>query len=875
MFKRLMLLAFAALLSLAVASAAEASQYYFKFNIQSPKELDELTKIVSIDDVKDNVVYAYANDAELAKLAASGYSYTMLPNPIEGANPEMAKGLRDAKAWDVYPTYQQYLDMMSQFETNYPTICKVINFGSTIQGRQLLALKISDNVNTAEDEPEAWLTSSIHGDEVTGYVTTLRLADSILTTYGTDARITNLVDNLEIYITPLANPDGTYHGGNNSVSGAQRYNANDVDLNRNYWDPADGQHPDGYAWQVETVANMNFMAAHHFVISANFHGGAEVVNYPWDTWSRLHPDDTWWQQISRRFADTVHVYGPSGYLTDLQNGITNGYAWYRVAGGRQDYMTYFMHGREATIEISNTKMPSASTLPTYWVSLRKSLLNWISESLYGVRGVVTSATTGLPLGAKVTVMSHDADSSQIYTDPAVGDYHRMIAPGTWTLKFECAAYVPQTITGVNVTNLNTTILNVQMQPLSPYPIINYVSNNAPASIHPGDNVLLNVSVENDGGSNATTLQGVLSSADANVTVTQSTSLYPTIAAFGGTGASISQYGFSVSPTCPDNHVATFLLVLAADGDYHDTVTFDMILARPIENFETGNFVSYPWQFPGILPWTAVTTAPYEGSYCAQSGAITHSQSTKMSAVLTVLANGNISFSYKVSSELNWDLLKFRIDGTVMGQWSGTVAWTQATYPVTAGNHTFMWEYAKDGSQSVGSDKAWVDQIIFPPVQGAVIPPLGIVTATIPDGWVGKAYSQQLTASGGTAPYTWTDLNNDLDSSGLTLSSSGLLSGMPVKAKQISFTARVQDATRGTSSKAYTFMVYMNGDADGTGTVDISDAVYLIAYIFNGGSAPEPLVVGDANCDLAVDISDVVYLISYIFGGGPAPCVAGK
>jgi len=91
--------------------------------------LDVLTKIVSIDDVKDNVVYAYANDTELAKLAAAGYSYTMLPNPIEGANPQMAKSSRDAKAWDVYPTYQQYLDMMNQFETDHPAICEVINFG--------------------------------------------------------------------------------------------------------------------------------------------------------------------------------------------------------------------------------------------------------------------------------------------------------------------------------------------------------------------------------------------------------------------------------------------------------------------------------------------------------------------------------------------------------------------------------------------------------------------------------------------------------------------------------------------------------------------------------------------------------------------------
>ncbi len=66
-------------------------------------------------------------------------------------------------------------------------------------------------------------------------------------------------------------------------------------------------------------------------------------------------------------------------------------------------------------------------------------------------------------------------------------------------------------------------------------------------------------------------------------------------------------------------------------------------------------------------------------------------------------------------------------------------------------------------------------------------------------------------------------------------------------------------------------VYLCGNANGDATVDISDAVYLIAYIFSGGSAPSPLLAGDANCDSTVDISDVVYLIAYIFSGGSAPC----
>jgi len=65
--------------------------------------------------------------------------------------------------------------------------------------------------------------------------------------------------------------------------------------------------------------------------------------------------------------------------------------------------------------------------------------------------------------------------------------------------------------------------------------------------------------------------------------------------------------------------------------------------------------------------------------------------------------------------------------------------------------------------------------------------------------------------------------------------------------------------------------FIAGDADGSGGVTISDAVYLISYIFAGGPAPSPLEAGDANCDSLVTISDAVYLIAYIFSGGPAPC----
>ncbi len=258
--------------------------------------------------------------------------------------------------WDSYPTYVQYDSIMQSFVALYPQICHLDTIGATNYGKIVLALKISDNPLTDEDEPEAFYSSSIHGDETGGFILMLRLADYLLKHYNTDSRIRNLVDNLEIWINPLANPDGAYKTGN-TISSPTRFNANGYDLNRNFPDPVS----DNPNKQIETLDMMKFMKSHNFVLSANFHSGKEVVNYPWDRWEIRHPDDDWFYYISRKYADTVHIHSAAGYMTFLENGVTNGWDWYSVYGGRQDYVTWELHGREVTIELDDNYITPVCT----------------------------------------------------------------------------------------------------------------------------------------------------------------------------------------------------------------------------------------------------------------------------------------------------------------------------------------------------------------------------------------------------------------------------------------------------------------------------------------------------------------------------------
>jgi hypothetical protein len=353
---------------------------------------------------------------------------------------------------------------MDSLASAYPSLCRLDTIGLSVEGRWLLTMRITDNPGIQEDEPELFYTSTIHGDETAGYVLMLRLIDTLLSSHGNDPRLTRLVNELDIYINPNANPDGTYAGGDQSVGGAIRYNANGVDLNRNFPDPEDGPHPDGRSWQPETQAMMNFAEARHITLSANFHGGTEVVNYPWDTWSRPHPDSTWFKHLSTVYAQNAQQNSPDDYFTILtSSGIINGYDWYPISGGRQDYMTYFHQAREVTLEISDVKLPAANRLPDFWEYNHEAMLLYMEEALYGIRGVVTD-TAGHPLEAMVVVEAHDqeSDSSMVFTDPAVGNYHRMIAEGSYDLWFSAPGYKDVTVEGVEVNPGEAVRVDVEM-----------------------------------------------------------------------------------------------------------------------------------------------------------------------------------------------------------------------------------------------------------------------------------------------------------------------------------------------------------------------------------------------------------------------------
>jgi murein tripeptide amidase MpaA len=461
------LMALVVTVALTASTSAQVVERYVRFTIKDKSELDRLTRVVSIAKINHDTVHAYANEKEWAAFLSMGYTAVELPYPGWRYGGKVSQSLAGMQEWDSYPTYKTYLEMMARFASDFPSLCRLDTIGKSVEGRLILALKISTKVNLREDEPQFLYSSSMHGDELTGFILLLRLADYLLNQYGQATaegqRVTKLLDNMEVWLNPLFNPDGTYRlGGDTSVSSATRYNANSVNLNRNFPDRVIDPINTTQGREPETQAMMLWTGKHNFTLSANLHSGAQVVNYPWDngaqsgSYSRC-PDDTWFMHVSRAYA----IPNPDMMGGGFSNGITNGCAWYVIYGGRQDWMYWWNGGREVTIELEPNGIPSGSLLPQYWMHNKESFLAYMEEALHGIRGLVTDADTHAPLKARVDAV--EPLSLPIYSDSTVGDYHYLLLPGTYSIAAQAPGYEPDTIRSIVVTDSLPTRMDIALR----------------------------------------------------------------------------------------------------------------------------------------------------------------------------------------------------------------------------------------------------------------------------------------------------------------------------------------------------------------------------------------------------------------------------
>ncbi|MBN3034827.1 MAG: choice-of-anchor D domain-containing protein [Bacteroidales bacterium] len=798
---------------------------------QNETQVSALLELRFNGDYYDDKAVLYLVPAELDKLKAAGI-------PYEITIPDLNVHYQDF--WlgeDAYHTYDQIIALADSLATHFPNICSKHLYGTSVGGRQLAALKISDNVSTDENEAEVLFDGGIHGDEIGASENVIRFARDLCLAYGSDPTITNLINNREVWLYLMVNPDGRVN--------MSRYNNNGVDLNRDagyMWD-AWGGSPGPFS-QVESRALRSWMLDHQAVIHITYHSGTEEISYPWSYRPDVAPDQPHIHTIAGIYSNN------SGYSSLPYHQGYSG--MYPINGSTKDCNYGIMGTVSFTMEISYSKQPPTSQIMMYYNYNKPSMIKMIEYGGYGVSGTVTDATTGLPVAALIYVGSN----YPVFSDPVVGDYHKFLNPGTYNLRVVANGYQTQMVNGVVVTSMNNTIANVQLQPLqghygyrisssqipdnnhsdegytpaatgapddinysigkngwvvvdmqnpiqdtpgndfkvhegdvSPEGYTCFASNdidgpwislgtatgtaefdlangslieaqyirilddgdgtaviadagydldaieafepipgpylvvydtqiddamgNNNGRLDPGETANLIVTLRNNGDQPASNTSGVLSTLSSYITMITGNANFGTIQpGMTGTGT----FTFSVDAGTPIGHVAGFNLdVTANSGAYTASFNLNFTVGLIVENFETGNFSAFPWQFSGSANWTITNVAPYEGIYCARSGVIGNNATTTMYLTVNVLAAGQLSFARKVSSEAGYDFLEFYIDGALQNKWAGTVAWSEVSFPVGTGNHTFTWTYMKDANTVGGSDCAWVDYIIFPPL----------------------------------------------------------------------------------------------------------------------------------------------------------------
>lgn len=391
------------------------------------KDYSDIIKIsemgFSIIKRENNSLFILTDEEGINKLKHMGYPFKIV---YEDYQKEMERYTEQ------YPTFQDVLRELDSLARRYPEISKLETLG-LISTNPIVAMKITDNPIFEEEEPEIKITGAHHGNEKISTSICLYYIKRLLSEYYENPLIYYLINNREIWIIPILNPDGYIRN--------RRRNINNVDLNRDY----------GYMWagaggspiplsQNETKIMREFSINNNFSFSFDYHSIASYVNYLWDFHKKDPPDSNYIIEISQRYADST--YGSS--LTRLTP--INGYDWYMVRGSSQDYLFGVFGTLSWTIE---TQQPFTQVrIDSICLANYRALTYILRVMKKGIVGKVICSITHLPLPALITFYS--PKRWHVYNDPYLGDFSKPLKEGTYNIKVYSVGYRPSVIENIYV-----------------------------------------------------------------------------------------------------------------------------------------------------------------------------------------------------------------------------------------------------------------------------------------------------------------------------------------------------------------------------------------------------------------------------------------
>lgn len=324
---------------------------------QTVKELFQSGIDVTAMDRTTNSINALVTESEIRRLSSLGFASEILLADADA----FARQLRQSGYFDHFHNYQQMLDEMQQVVASHPDLALLEDIGDSYEktvgkgGYDIWALKISDNVQLEENEPEVFYMANTHAREIITPEIILYFMHYLIDNYGTDGYVTYLVNNRQIWLCPTINPDGheyVFTGSSpsnyndpmwwrknkqdNNNNGIFDPNYDGVDLNRNFgykWgydNSGSSPFPDNQTYrgtaafsEPESQAIRDFVTRHKFIINLSFHSYSQLWLYPWGYTSQVTPDNEIFVALAESCVAYNHYNPEPGFGLYTTNGSTD------------------------------------------------------------------------------------------------------------------------------------------------------------------------------------------------------------------------------------------------------------------------------------------------------------------------------------------------------------------------------------------------------------------------------------------------------------------------------------------------------------------------------------------------------------------------
>jgi len=359
-------------------------------------------------------------------LEHQGIEYEVLVADIAASRPA-----RSVAREPDYHTVEELSARLRQLAEDNPDIARVLDLGTSWQGRELTGLLVTDQPWSRElDEPSLRIVGTHHGDELASMEVTLAIIETVLGDYAAEPRVTAMVDGSELWFLPIVNPDG--------VTGYTRRNSRGVDLNRNYsflWQPGaySGEQPFS---EVETDAIRTLSMNRSFFHGLSLHSGASNLGWVWNNTIEPAADTEWMEQLCQDYLSAT---------SQPEFWVTNGGQWYITYGDTNDWSYGVRGGHDYTLEVSVERSPDPSLIETLVGYHSQPSVDFLLGGFEaGIHGRVTG-TNGQPLEAKILPTDPNWPT---WSDPETGAFARPLLPGTYQLAVSASGYQEESVSVV-------------------------------------------------------------------------------------------------------------------------------------------------------------------------------------------------------------------------------------------------------------------------------------------------------------------------------------------------------------------------------------------------------------------------------------------